>query len=113
MHRLLQYPFDSQQILAKRKKIKRELLNSGEAFIDKRVAILGGSTTTDICQMLELFLLSYGIRPEFYESEYAQYWQDAMFGVQELKDFSPDVIFIHTSNRNITQYPPPYRITRV
>ncbi len=45
----------------------------------KRIAVLGGSTTSDIVKTLELFLLNAGIEPTFYESEYAQYFQDAMF----------------------------------
>ena len=54
--------------------------------------------------MLELFLLNYGIEPTFYESEYNRYWQDAVFGNEELDSFSPDLIFVHTSNRNILKY---------
>jgi FkbH-like protein len=100
----LDYPFDPQAILSKRKKIKRELLR-GAGFMDKRVAILGGSTTHDITDILELFLLKNGIRPSFYESEYARYWQDAMFPNPELEAFKPDIIFIHTTNRNITAFP--------
>ncbi|MBN2879006.1 MAG: HAD family hydrolase [Clostridia bacterium] len=105
MHQLLKYPFDGDIILQKRKRIKRELLSSDTAFIDKNIAVLGGSTTDDIVSMLELFLLSNGIRPRFYQSEFGQYWQDAMFGNEELDSFNPDVIFIHTSGRNIINYP--------
>ena len=97
-------PF-SGELLAKYKKIRRELLTGGAAFLDKRVAVLGGSTTHNIVQALDLFLLHHGIRCEFYESEYAQYWQDAMFPNPELEGFRPDIIYIHTSNRNITRYP--------
>ena len=53
----------------------------------------------------ELFLLDQGIRPRFYECEYAQYWEDVMFDNPELVEFDPDIIYIHTSNRNIRQYP--------
>ncbi len=97
-------PFDN-ELFAKKKKIKRELMASGTEFIDKKIAILGGSTTHDIKDILELFLLHHGIRPKFYESEYNMYWQDAMFPNEELESFSPDIIFVHTSNRNITRYP--------
>ena len=97
-------PF-SGELLSKRKKLRRELLESGADFIDKRIAILGGSTTHDIKDALELFLLHHGIRCTFYESEYAQYWQDAMFPNPELEAFRPDIIYIHTSNRNISRYP--------
>ncbi|MDD6571677.1 MAG: HAD-IIIC family phosphatase [Thermoflexaceae bacterium] len=101
----LEYPFDSEYILKKKKSIKKALLESGGKFLDKKIAILGGSTTNDIKLILELFLLNYGIRPEFYESEYNQYWQDAMFPNEELMQFQPDIIYIHTTNRNISSYP--------
>lgn len=103
--RELEYPFDSDYILKKSKRIKRELLADGSNRLHKKIAVLGGSTTHDIIRILELFLLDQGIETEFYESEYAQYWQDAMFDNSELKSFAPDLIFIHTSNRNITAYP--------
>lgn len=101
----LEYPFDSEYILKKSRKIRRQLLESGMAFLPKKIAVLGGSTTHDIVRVLELFLLHYGIKPEFYESEYAQYWQDVMFDNPALVEFAPDLIYIHTSNRNITRYP--------
>ncbi len=101
----LQYPFNSEYILKKSKSIKRTLLAMEVTRVPKKVAVLGGSTTHDIIRILELFLLDQGIEPTFYESEYAQYWQDAMFDNQELVDFAPDLIYIHTSNRNVTAYP--------
>ena len=97
-------PF-SNDLLVKRKRLRRELLESGGDFIHKRVAILGGSTTHDVKDMLELFLLHHGIRCTFYESEYAQYWQDAMFPNPALEEFQPDVVYIHTTNRNISRWP--------
>jgi FkbH-like protein len=97
-------PF-SDKLLIKRKKIKRELLASRRDWLDKKIAILGGSTTHDVKDVMELFLLKYGIRPVFYESEYNQYWQDVMFDNEDLKKFRPDIIFIHTSNRNISNFP--------
>ena len=70
----LTYPFDENYILSKKKKIKKELLESGNGFTDTRIAILGGSTTNDIKLVMELFLLDYGIKPSFYESEYNRYY---------------------------------------
>lgn len=101
----LSYPFDSSYIIKKRKSIKRTLLSDGVPRIKKKIAVLGGSTTNDIVSALELFLLDNGIEPEFYQSEYAQYWQDAMFPNEVLDSFKPDIIFVHTTNRNITAYP--------
>lgn len=106
------YPFDSAYLLKKRKSLKRQLLEyieaekaDGAKILEKRIALLGGSTTHDIRDMLELFLLDNGIKCEFYESEYDQYWNDVMFDNPELVEFKPDVVFIHTSNRNIKNYP--------
>ena len=112
MHNLLTYPFNPQTILKKRKSIRRELLASSgpcasaEARIDKKIAVLGGSTTHDIISILELFLLDFGIKPEFYESEFGLYYEDAMFS-EELSAFAPDLIYIHTSRRNIAAFPAP------
>lgn len=101
----LEYPFDVEYIVSKKKRIKKELLENNKSFIDKNIAILGGSTTNDIKNILELFLLNYGIKPLFYESEYNQFYQDAMFDNKELEEFKPDIIYICTTNRNIINYP--------
>ena len=101
----LEYPFDGQYIFGKKSKIKKQLKTDGTVRIKKRIAILGGSTTNDVKLCIELFLLNYGIEPEFYESEYNQYYQDAMFPPDSLLSFKPDLIYIYTTNRNITRYP--------
>ena len=101
----LQYPFDSEWIMKKKKSLKRNLLGDGSQRIKKRIAVLGGSTTDDVIAALELFLLDAGIEPEFYQSEYRQYWQDAVFGNPELDEFKPDVVYIHTTQRNVDFMP--------
>ena len=101
----LEYPFDADYILTKKKSIKRELLSSNTNFLKKKVAILGGYTTANIKLILELFLLNYGIEPSFYESEYNGFYRDAVFDNPELEAFAPDIIYVCTSNRNITKYP--------
>ncbi len=101
----LEYPFDASWILFNRRKIKKNLLASDGNYIEKRIAVLGGSTTSNIIQILELFLLNYGIKASFYESDYGKYYEDAMFKNEELEAFKPDIVYIHTSNRNITAYP--------
>ena len=99
------YPIDTAALLRKKLKIKKELKDDGSKRIVKKIAVLGGSTTNEIVDQLELFLLNYGIEPLFYQSEYGQFWQDAMFGNPELNAFEPDIIYIHTSWRNITDFP--------
>lgn len=104
MLQALAYPFDSPELLRHRKQYRRQLLADNSQRIPKRIAVLGGSTTADIVSMLELFLLNEGIAPTFYESEYAQYWQDAMFPNETLAAFQPDLIVVHTTCRNITEF---------
>lgn len=101
----LEYPFDAEYILKKSRALKRRLLEEGGSRIRRKIAVLGGSTTHDIVRILELFLLNQGIEPVFYESEYGQFWEDAMFGNEELQNFAPDIVYIHTSNRNIRKFP--------
>ena len=56
MYEKLEYPLDVDYIMRKRKKIKKELLEKND-FLEKKVAILGGSTTFDLKEIIELFLL--------------------------------------------------------
>lgn len=102
----LEYPFDAEKILKQKKAMKRQLReNQNDNLIAKKVAILGGETTQNIKLLLELFLLNYGINPSFYESEYNQYFEDGMFPNPELEEFAPDIIYICTCIRNITEFP--------
>ena len=104
--RELEYPFDAEWILKKKKTIKKTLLADDTIkYTEKSIAILGGSTTNDVKNVLELFLLNYSIKPNFYESDYNQFYEDAMFPNPELEAFKPDIIYFHTSNRNILDYP--------
>lgn len=104
MQKLLELPLNASTIMKKKKSIKRELMQE-ENFIDLRVAILGGSTTSEIKAVLELFLLEAGIKPIFYESEYNKWYEDAVFENQELETFKPQIIYIHTSFVNIEHLP--------
>lgn len=101
----LEYPFDGKYIVGKKVKLRKLLKNDGSMRIKKKIAILGGSTTNDIKLCIELFLLNQGIDPEFYEAEYNQYYQDAMFPPEKLISFQPDIIYIFTTSRNIKAYP--------
>lgn len=99
------YPFDGKMIRKNRKKLKKALIADGTARIKKKIAVLGGSTADDVVYAMELFLLNFGIEPEFYISEYNKFYEDAVFGSPELENFAPDLIYIHTSSRNITMFP--------
>jgi len=101
---MLKYPFNSNLISRKKKSIKKELLLN-DSLIEKNIAILGGSTTSEIKNILELFLLNNGIKPNFYESDYNKFYEDALFGNDILDKFNPDIVYIHTTNQNIIKYP--------
>ena len=103
---MFSYPLDSQYLLKNKKKLKKQLIADGSKRLHKKVAILCGSTANDIKDLCELFLLDKGIEPEFYLSEYDQYFQDAVFGNEEFDSFEPDIIVVHTTTRNIERYFP-------
>ena len=104
MHPLLRPPLDPKQILRKKKSILQTLRSADVPRLRKRIAILGGSTTQELTSLLELFLLDAEISPTFYESPYGLYYETALFS-EDLKTFSPDLIYIHTSQRNIRRSP--------
>ena len=99
--RQLAYPFDNMEVLRQCKKWKKVLKESVSHCICKRIAILGGSTTKHVRDVLELFLLREGIECEFYESDYARFWEEGVFHNEELEKFSPHIIYIFTSFRNL------------
>lgn len=111
---MFSYPLDHNSILRKRKSLKRMLLGSldssseqnvfsppPQGFLSKRIAILGGSSTHELKEILELFLLDKGIQPDFYESEYNQYYEDGIFSNPKLDSFEPEIVYIHTTSLNL------------
>lgn len=102
---LLTYPFDVAMLRKKQKAIRRELLEQDVVLLEKRIAILGGSTTNMFRDFLELFLLDAGVKPIFYESEYAQYYEEAVFQNDALSEFAPDIIFVFTTSVNLKEQP--------
>lgn len=96
MHPMLQLPLDAETIVRKSRKIKRELENA-PVTAQIRIAILGGSTTEQVKNIFELFLLDKGIKADFYESEYNKWYEDACFDDSELSNFKPQLVYIHLS----------------
>jgi predicted enzyme involved in methoxymalonyl-ACP biosynthesis len=94
------------EILRKRHALKRQLLSAADDHLQPcRIAILGGSTTQEVKSILELFLLSEGIQPTFYESEYNAYFEEITFENPKLREFKPDVVFVHTTWQNVRLKP--------
>src|SRR5208283_2756895 len=98
------HPIDVATVLRKRRSLKRELLEQPN-LVPTRIAILGGSTTSEVKSMLELFLLAQGIQPTFYESEYNRYSEDVLFENPELWNFKPEIVYLHTTWHNVLQFP--------
>src|SRR5271155_3211241 len=100
----LRFPIVVKDILRKRRVMRRELLKQSN-LVPTRVAILGGSTTSEIKSMLELFLLAQGIEPKFYESGYNRYSEEVEFENPDLWSFRPNIVLIHTTCHNISEFP--------
>lgn len=100
----LKHPIDVATVLRKRRSLKRELLEQ-PSLLATRIAILGGSTTAEVKSMLEIFLLAHGIQPTFYESEYNRYSEDVIFENPELWEFKPEIVYLHTTWHNVSQFP--------
>jgi FkbH-like protein len=100
----LHFPVSPEKVMRMRRALKRELLAQPN-LLPMRIAILGGSTTTEVKSMLELFLLVQGFQPTFYESGYHCYAEDVQFENPALWSFKPDVVFIHTTWHNVLEFP--------
>jgi FkbH-like protein len=100
--------FDSlslDDLLMKRKGLRRQL--SAQAGLqDIRIAVLGGSTTNEVVDLLEIGLLSSGFRPSFYQCEYGRYYEEAVLDPSALVEFHPDLVYIHTSCQNVLGFAP-------
>lgn len=96
MHPMLQLPLDAETIVRKCRKIRRELETTATTA-EIRIAILGGSTTEQVKNILELFLLDKGIKANFYESEYNKWYEDACFDDSGLTEFNPQLVYFHVS----------------
>jgi FkbH-like protein len=100
----LSYPFDIDKISIKKTKWTKELSKTNN-LMAKKIAILGGSTTNELKELLRLFGLSNGFSFEFWESDYNRWYEDGVFGNESLRTFEPDLIYIYTNIRNIDAMP--------
>jgi FkbH-like protein len=72
-----------------------------------RLAILGGPTTIQLRQLLELFLAGEGIVAEIYEAEYGLFRHEILTPGSGLDRFAPEIVFLATGARDVTRLPPP------
>ncbi len=92
------------ELLLKRKALRRRL-SSAEGLFPVRVAILSGSTTQELVDLLELRLLHSGFLPTLYQSDYGRFETEALHDPAALIAFRPDVVYVHTSVLNLSQQP--------
>jgi FkbH-like protein len=100
----MRFPISAEEVLRKRQALKKELLKQTN-LTPCRIAILGGSTTQEVKSIVELFLLAQGIQASFYESDYNAYYEEVIFSSSKLREFKPDIVFVHTTWHNVTRFP--------
>jgi len=93
------------ELLMRRRGLRRQLLTRAD-LKDIRIAVLGGTTTNELVDLLEILLLDSGFRPSFYQSEYGRYYEDAVLEPHAIAEFKPDLVYIHTCSINIKGFPP-------
>jgi FkbH-like protein len=98
-----QYTVD--ELFRKRLGLRRQL-SAVEGLQPLRIAVLGGTTTNEVVDLLELFLLESGFKPVFHQSEYGRFYEDAVQDPADLIAFKPDIVYLHTSCLNVQSAPP-------
>jgi FkbH-like protein len=71
----------------------------------KRLAVLGGATTSFLTPLTQLFAATRGLALATYESDFGLYEQEIWSDSPALREFAPDVIHFHLSSRNLP-FPP-------
>jgi len=99
------HSYSLDELLLKRRGLRRKL-SALEGLKEIRIAVLGGTTTNELVDLLEILLLNSGFRPTFYQSEYGRYYEDAVLEPESIAAFKPDVVYVHTCSLNIQSFPP-------
>ena len=100
----LTYPFDSLEILRKYKSLKRDL-EKKDNLIEVKIYFASGATTDELIKVLEVFLLNSGIKPIILQGSFGLFYEDLAFQNSQIEDFRPDIIYIHTSFKNLLNTP--------
>lgn len=103
--RLTDFPLDINNLMKKKVSIHKQLLQGSKNYPIRKIAIMGGSTTAEIKDMIEIFMLRSGVNPVFYESEFNAYYEESYFANRPLEAFKPDIVYFCTTNVNINEYP--------
>lgn len=98
---MIKVPFSASEAMRAANRLRRSLSAADKPFRDVKVAILGGTTTNELTNFLDLVLLANGYRGHFYESDYGAYFEEATIDPTRLIAFAPDFVVVHTSWRNL------------
>ncbi|MCB0344573.1 MAG: HAD family hydrolase [Bdellovibrionales bacterium] len=82
-----------------------EILRNSDAIKSVRFAILGGYTTQPIELALRVFLLSEGVLPTLYVSDYDTYKMEVLNEASGLYQFNAEFVLFATGLRNLNEYP--------
>lgn len=91
-------------LLQKRRRLSREF-RASEGLRQIRIAVLGGTTTNELVDLLELVLLANGFDPVLHQSEYNRFFEDAVLDPEKIAAFRPDLVYICTHYKNIRSLP--------
>ena len=94
-----------EDLLIKRRALRRSL-SATPNLRPIRIAILGGGTTQELASLLDLYLLESGFLPTFHQSDYGRYETDALHTPESLIAFAPNLVYLHTSVRDLQSFPP-------
>lgn len=70
-----------------------------------RLAIVGGPTTIQLRQLIEVFLAGEEIAAEIYEGDYGLFRQEILTSGSQLDLFQPQFVFLATGARDVARYP--------
>jgi FkbH-like protein len=97
--------FTADDLVSRRKSLRRSL-SAAEGLQPVRIAVLGGTTTQELVELWEIFLLASGFKPVFHQTEYGRYYEDSVVDPAELVAFAPDIVYVCTSYLNVRNAPP-------
>jgi FkbH-like protein len=71
-----------------------------------RLAVLGGPTTIQLAEMINIFAEAIDIPLEIYECDYGLFRQEILSPGSGLDHFQPDIVFLATGARDVSRVPP-------
>jgi FkbH-like protein len=83
----------------------KELPPEARGRLKLKLAVLGGFTTHQLRELIELYLFAAGIAAEVYEAEYSVFRQEILDPSSHLYQFKPNVVYLATHWRNLGHLP--------